>query len=100
MKRRPPISTLFPYTTLFRSLAHGLFERAVHLGFVDLDGKPDLGAFDGFGGGTHSGRTHSTGGHLADSDHRPAQIMKSIAWMIRVPSASSPSNVDRKSTRL
>src|SRR2546425_9731788 len=28
MIRRPPRSTLFPYTTLFRSDAHCLFERA------------------------------------------------------------------------
>src|SRR2546430_10907795 len=27
MIRRPPRSTLFPYTTLFRSLAHRLFAR-------------------------------------------------------------------------
>src|SRR2546430_6059495 len=27
MIRRPPRSTLFPYTTLFRSLQHGLYRR-------------------------------------------------------------------------
>src|SRR5438270_2498407 len=27
MIRRPPRSTLFPYTTLFRSLAHAAFEK-------------------------------------------------------------------------
>src|SRR5438105_8684749 len=36
MIRRPPRSTLFPYTTLFRSvahgLAHGLADVAAHLG--------------------------------------------------------------------
>src|SRR5258705_5681762 len=29
MIRRPPRSTLFPYTTLFRSLTHGAFEYLV-----------------------------------------------------------------------
>src|SRR5205814_7317173 len=29
MIRRPPRSTLFPYTTLFRSLAHGLREQGI-----------------------------------------------------------------------
>src|SRR2546422_4735857 len=28
MIRRPPRSTLFPYTTLFRSTSRGIFERA------------------------------------------------------------------------
>src|SRR2546430_5160811 len=31
MIRRPPRSTLFPYTTLFRSEALQYFERALHL---------------------------------------------------------------------
>src|SRR3712207_8759489 len=30
MIRQPPRSTLCPYTTLFRSLAHGVAERAAH----------------------------------------------------------------------
>src|SRR5260221_1731849 len=30
MIRRPPRSTLFPYTTLFRSHAHGEVHRALH----------------------------------------------------------------------
>src|SRR3712207_9510500 len=41
MIRRPPRSTLFPYTTLFRSEARGalrrLFQALVH---VDADGTP------------------------------------------------------------
>src|SRR5205085_10275274 len=32
MIRRPPRSTLFPYTTLFRSLFPGLYERPLHNG--------------------------------------------------------------------
>src|SRR3712207_6872477 len=30
MIRRPPRSTLFPYTTLFRSLGSGAFDRPTH----------------------------------------------------------------------
>src|SRR5256885_4080945 len=33
MIRRPPRSTLFPYTTLFRSLALDMYEHAYHLDF-------------------------------------------------------------------
>src|SRR2546430_10805330 len=38
MIRRPPRSTLFPYTTLFRSLIQGVFvalEKALHESLVD-----------------------------------------------------------------
>src|SRR5206468_10941890 len=28
--RRPPLSTLFPYTTLFRSVQHNLYGNALH----------------------------------------------------------------------
>src|SRR2546427_6991456 len=37
MIRRPPRSTLFPYTTLFRSRAHGRAVRALHIVGVDLE---------------------------------------------------------------
>src|SRR5256885_11107847 len=38
MIRRPPRSTLFPYTTLFRSLASASFDRTIKLWDV-ADGK-------------------------------------------------------------
>src|SRR2546428_6959781 len=41
MIRRPPRSTLFPYTTLFRSGVH-LQERLVQLLRIVEDGWPDL----------------------------------------------------------
>src|SRR3712207_9421951 len=34
MIRRPPRSTLFPYTTLFRSWAHGNDDRANYIGLM------------------------------------------------------------------
>src|SRR2546428_1412832 len=36
MIRRPPRSTLFPYTTLFRSLACGRGGALAHLDFIDF----------------------------------------------------------------
>src|SRR2546427_5481266 len=43
MIRRPPRSTLFPYTTLFRSYAYGLgrwpWDRRVHAQVLDLLSK-------------------------------------------------------------
>src|SRR2546430_11677940 len=38
MIRRPPRSTLFPYTTLFRSNAHRVLERRVAIKVIDEDG--------------------------------------------------------------
>src|SRR3712207_8484033 len=50
MIRRPPRSTLFPYTTLFRSqqargeLLDGVRRRAVEEGLGVAAGRPELGA--------------------------------------------------------
>src|SRR5687768_17672899 len=52
MIRRPPASTLFPYTTLFRSRAVGV-ERHAHLG-DDLEAVGIASCFDG-------ARTHAAG---------------------------------------
>src|SRR5947209_15769428 len=62
MIRRPPTSTLFPYTTLFRSLAH--CERA--------------------GGGTRhsdrsSGNGKQSGGDEGDSDRKSTRLNSSHA---------------------
>src|SRR5688572_31855818 len=40
MLRRPPISTLFPYTTLFRSVARECGAEFCHLGQEDYYGLP------------------------------------------------------------
>src|SRR2546427_8659152 len=47
MIRRPPRSTLFPYTTLFRSRGQGVLRR------LETCGKPVIAAVNGFalGGG-------------------------------------------------
>src|SRR3712207_7008341 len=47
MIRRPPRSTLFPYTTLFRSVQHGSRSRPAAHGTVGTDsgvGRPSCGA--------------------------------------------------------
>src|SRR3712207_7444097 len=51
MIRRPPRSTLFPYTTLFRSLQVGAVEAGIRqVGPVELDplevGIPEVGALE------------------------------------------------------
>src|SRR5256885_17006510 len=45
MIRRPPRSTLFPYTTLFRSITNHILDHNYQL--VDLDGKRTLWGFWG-----------------------------------------------------
>src|SRR3712207_8196880 len=72
MIRRPPRSTLFPYTTLFRSL---LGEAAPREGAVELDVGRGTGAVDGDGSAAQVGR---------------------LANRARVPEILA----DRKSTRL
>src|SRR2546430_16832834 len=68
MIRRPPRSTLFPYTTLFRSEVQGVWRNA--LGVVEqLD--------DGMAAGV--GRDHSAGAvvaHTVDDQH-----LESVTWV-------------------
>src|SRR3712207_8592416 len=78
MIRRPPRSTLFPYTTLFRSLLNG-----VHMGLREFGGREGLGlqAVAGLG--------NREMGQFGHGDH-PV-----------IPDAALPrSGIDRKSTRL
>src|SRR3712207_7735332 len=77
MIRRPPRSTLFPYTTLFRSAAEGSTRRRRR------DGEAEAGA-EGVGGPHQRAEIH----RLAD----PLRPDREIAL--------HPDPVDRKSTRL
>src|SRR3712207_8477398 len=59
MIRRPPRSTLFPYTTLFRSVIDdtAVLIRSTRYGDANLDGRIDLGDLDRLAQnfGTHTG---------------------------------------------
>src|SRR3712207_6909724 len=83
MIRRPPRSTLFPYTTLFRSRLSAVTQTRA------ADGPP--GALFGAGG------TAVTDGSSRD-DTAPTGSPEQVAPTPRVP-AVQPSQ-DRKSTRL
>src|SRR2546427_4638486 len=51
MIRRPPRSTLFPYTTLFRSFMDAAEERAREVLFGHAGGDPDVGGMKRCGEG-------------------------------------------------
>src|SRR3712207_7292189 len=76
MIRRPPRSTLFPCTTLFRSLREAVLERG------DLRRRPA------------GGRVAGAGGHLVRHRSRGLEAVGSC-----LPARPRPA-VDRKSTRL
>src|SRR5574344_2931621 len=93
MIRRPPRSTLFPYTTLFRSL---LLTGALHEdGFADF--------CDGFGGGTDRGKILVI---MKDSHIGTYGVIGLVlyflllwnVWVLIYQMGLSP--LDRKSTRL
>src|SRR3712207_8536848 len=81
MIRRPPRSTLFPYTTLFRSLAAGL---APQLGGCAVCGEREhLSGFSGAAGGVVCGACEGSAFPLGEDAH---------GFMVEA--------LDRKSTRL
>src|SRR3712207_7859853 len=45
MIRRPPRSTLFPYTTLFRSSARHIYSSALRLAYLLMTNEKQVGAF-------------------------------------------------------
>src|SRR3712207_8566546 len=82
MIRRPPRSTLFPYTTLFRS----------------VDGLLDLGVAGKVGEGVEPAealRPLDRGGDPGDELHRVERLCKVV-----VASHAQAGDPDRKSTRL
>src|SRR3712207_8382364 len=62
MIRRPPRSTLFPYTTLFRSAAHAAHDEARRGG-----GRPAAGSVCRDGASTDCARKRARGRLLTDS---------------------------------
>src|SRR5258708_28784744 len=87
MIRRPPRSTLFPYTTLFRSLASGqaLAEESTTVGgrlFIDfsyIDQKSDNGTgavkTDASGVGTDVKRSEEHTSELQSPDHLVCRLL-------------------------
>src|SRR2546422_11213734 len=66
MIRRPPRSTLFPYTTLFRSLHHA----ELHDGFVAEREPVSRGVYElGWDGHHHRGDADGKPGHAPNDHH-------------------------------
>src|SRR3712207_8028067 len=72
MIRRPPRSTLFPYTTLFRSEAQGVYEVARV--FLLLRGQPSDALLDGLLGPLRQG-----GEALVELDRKSTRLNSSHA---------------------
>src|SRR3989454_8180185 len=86
MIRRPPRSTLFPYTTLFRSLFHALsaeVDRACPL--VDVHDGFDVAI------ATRDSGLETPGGEIVQVEVNPAVALRPPDQLVRL---------DRKSTRL
>src|SRR5437868_11360509 len=84
MLRRPPIPTLFPYTTLFRSSRAAPCRRPVGLRAVSRRGLRDA----------------LTGDEAQESLFQAGGAACRRAEVGRCPLGEQPSRVDRKSTRL
>src|SRR5262245_25913183 len=81
MIRRPPISTLFPYTTLFRSEEHGREKTGLMLAFSELD--------DPFKPGHRASESlkHVRNGAILDED----KVEKAIQNLTTYASTGGPS---------
>src|SRR5437764_3353477 len=82
MRRPPPPSTLFPYTTLFRSLQELFQVRAVHHLFLDQE----LGQGLEGGAAVAQDLADLVGGLVEDAPHLQVDLAQGL--------------LDRKSTRL
>src|SRR3989454_7000090 len=101
MIRRPPRSTLFPYTTLFRSLATGTRNVAAYFGTTDSIGTVERGKI--------ADLVLLDGNPLADIDRKSTRLNSShlvISYAVfclkkkttTSPTASLSSRTDRIST--
>src|SRR5438105_11668277 len=72
MLRRPPRSTLFPYTTLFRSLTVNEARPRTDRGPGNYGNRGGGGGYGGGGGGGYGG-----GGRDKDRDRGPSRDRKS-----------------------
>src|SRR3712207_9432281 len=91
MIRRPPRSTLFPYTTLFRSEALRIVTRIAH-------DEGDVDGVAGRGGQVGRDRVEARARDAADRDRRPVEVRggRQADGLHR----AAADRADRKSTRL
>src|SRR3712207_8240537 len=85
MIRRPPISTLFPYTTLFRSQVHDHVrrERRVELGAAELvDRQPVVVAADVEGGGAVDARLAAVLGLEGERSEEHTSELQSRQYLV------------------
>src|SRR3712207_7647627 len=87
--RRPPRSTLFPYTTLFRSLG----DRVRH--WTTLN-EPWCSAFLGYASGEHAPGRHDPAAAVAATHH----LLLGHGLAVQALRARGAQRIDRKSTRL
>src|SRR6266496_6737444 len=99
MIRRPPRSTLFPYTTLFRSRAH---EREVRRGARRPTARPDAHVAAGHGRRGQAQHDQSQHGKEQPRLHRnlPAVVLAQGSWGWATdsptPNVRSPGSADRE----
>src|SRR3712207_9288039 len=95
MIRRPPRSTLFPYTTLFRSGTHAGLGRLLGERAVRVDGDPDLPTTaDVAGHGDTSGLDLPVG-HV-----RPPEGLGGVVTAVVLCPPPCTTRAKRESTRL
>src|SRR3712207_9271046 len=89
MIRRPPRSTLFPYTTLFRSRVHLRLLDGVHaMSAVTEDGLARKSQDDGGGHGAAHGGHHPPGAHGTFRSYMTGFVLSVILtaipfWLVR-----------------
>src|SRR3712207_7417916 len=90
MIRRPPRSTLFPYTTLFRSVDHGLVAAAGlgtrRRGLAQVDHRHSV--------------LLAAPRHPRRTEQRAAELIRGYRTRWAPSSPATPREEDRKSTRL
>src|SRR2546425_5281363 len=81
MIRRPPRSTLFPYTTLFRSRVAGLDARALHRPETARERLDERRGLVGHvAGQPEHGVTHVRRGHTRSEEH--TSELQSLAYLV------------------
>src|SRR2546425_11531585 len=96
MIRRPPRSTLFPYTTLFRSLAENAVEQRRLAGAVGPDEAEDLARVHGERHPVHGADAAERFPQVADFEDRGHEVRRRSAS----PSRPDGKNASRIITKM